>query len=679
MRLLDRPFLKSGFFPLSHCGLTFILLAFLSLAMGCTKEGDFWTLNRRNPNDSLADTNPEDDRLPFILTLPPSAEDPSKWRAELRCEGKRKMEAIGWLYTSDGSEPIDPSADALYSDNTGLGFHAVDIPDGFCNSGVKFRAFAENRFGVHLGEVLNYDAVVTEGQVTWTTPQTTLVTTSTVHAQCALSLDDCLTLSGVGVCWGSTSNPTLADASMSLTLASGSPYEASLTGWSPSETFHLRFYATTATGTTYSDNLQVTTLPPGPPTVWTQDATGVAITEATLHGEVVDDGGNSVSSRGFYVATSSNPTSADLVINAGSGTGAFSAPASGLTPSTTYYFRAFATNVTGVGLGVIKALTTAPAPTVPSVSTTSASSIGFDQAVVNGLVTSDGDEPVSLRGFYLSTNPDPGQGDVTLTAGSGTGTFNALASTLTEGTSYFYRAFATNTIGTGLGAVQSFNTAPAPTAPAVLTLSATSVGQGSAQLQGEVANDGGSTVTARGFYLSTDGDPDAGDPTYSAGAGTGAFSSEAGSLMAGTTYQFRAFATNAQGTTQGNLHTFTTLPIPSPDPIAPINGTTVGCCYFYLDWACVDGATAYEVQMSTTPDFSGNPVGMPEAPGGMLSVGTTMTATYNANCFSGSDSTPQLGTGSGGASGQTFYWRVRAILGDSPGPWSPTASFLYTF
>ena len=656
---------------------TLAMTLLLLTAVGCTKDGDFWNLGRRNPNDAGLNVNPEDDRLPLVRTLP-ALEGETTWRAELINEGRRKMETVGWIWSEDGSDPTLPHSPSTLSDNVELGIHVVPAPDEFCNSDVRYRAFATNKFGTALGEVLTYVANVESGSATWSAAEATGTTTASISASAILTLSECVTAQDIGICWSSTPNPSTANASLSLGSEPGLQ-EAVLTGFAPGETVEVRFYAITSLGTEYSPNLSATTLPPGPPSVTTGAASGILEQSATLEGTITDDGGSSITNRGFYLSTMSNPGPDDTTIASGTGSGSWNDDAVGLTGNTTYYFRAFATNAAGTGLGSIVAFTTDPSPTAPTVTTAGASGVGEQSALLNGSVTSDGGSPVSLRGFYLSTGSNPGSADIVLTAGSGNGDFNALASALQPETAYFFRAFATNAIGTGLGAVQSFATSPAPTAPAVLTLSATSIEQGAAQLQGEVVNDGGSPVTARGFYLSTDGSPDANDPTFSAGSGTGPFSTTAGNLTAGTTYQFRAFATNAQGTSTGNIQSFTTLPIPSPDPIAPINGTTVGCCYFYLDWACVDGATAYEVQMSSTPDFSGSPVGMPEAPGGMLSVGTTMTATYNANCFSGSDSTPQLGTGSGGASGTTFYWRVRAILGGSPGSWSPTASFQYIF
>ena len=70
----------------------------------------------------------------------------------------------------------------------------------------------------------------------------------------------------------------------------------------------------------------------------------------TVLGNVVSDGGNTVTERGFVYATTGSPTISDNKVVVGSGTGTFS----GNTPSLasgTYYFRAFATNSTGTVYG----------------------------------------------------------------------------------------------------------------------------------------------------------------------------------------------------------------------------------------------------------------------------------------------------------------------------------------
>jgi alpha-tubulin suppressor-like RCC1 family protein len=108
-------------------------------------------------------------------------------------------------------------------------------------------------------------------------------------------------------------------------------------------------------------------------------------------------------------------------------------------------------------------------PVPPTVANTTATEIGVASAQLSAVVLSDGGSPVTQRGFVIaptSQNPDPmiGGHQVTLiAAGSGTGTFGAVAGTLSPATPYTFRAYATNMDGaTGYSDVSAFTTATSP-------------------------------------------------------------------------------------------------------------------------------------------------------------------------------------------------------------------------
>jgi hypothetical protein len=101
---------------------------------------------------------------------------------------------------------------------------------------------------------------------------------------------------------------------------------------------------------------------------------------------------------------------------------------------------------------------------VPStVTTAAATAIGSTSAVLGGNVTATGSAAVTQRGVvYSATNTTPviGGTDVTQDAnGMGAGTFSETVAGLTAGTTYYVRAYATNSVGTSYGAVQTFSTA----------------------------------------------------------------------------------------------------------------------------------------------------------------------------------------------------------------------------
>ena len=89
----------------------------------------------------------------------------------------------------------------------------------------------------------------------------------------------------------------------------------------------------------------------GPPTVVTNNMQSIGSTSAVASGEVVSENGSTVTERGFCWSTSPNPDLSGNHITSGSGTGSFTGTLTGLTPSTTYYVRAYATNTDGTSYG----------------------------------------------------------------------------------------------------------------------------------------------------------------------------------------------------------------------------------------------------------------------------------------------------------------------------------------
>jgi len=88
-----------------------------------------------------------------------------------------------------------------------------------------------------------------------------------------------------------------------------------------------------------------------PPTVTTIVATNITLTTATSGGNVVSGGGAAITARGVCWSTSPNPTTANSHTNDGIGIGSFISNMTGLTPSTLYYVRAYATNSVGTAYG----------------------------------------------------------------------------------------------------------------------------------------------------------------------------------------------------------------------------------------------------------------------------------------------------------------------------------------
>lgn len=83
----------------------------------------------------------------------------------------------------------------------------------------------------------------------------------------------------------------------------------------------------------------------------TNPVTGITSTTAVGGGDVISDGGATITARGICWSTTANPTTSGNHTNEPGTTGSFSSTMTGLTPSTTYHVRAYATNITGTAYG----------------------------------------------------------------------------------------------------------------------------------------------------------------------------------------------------------------------------------------------------------------------------------------------------------------------------------------
>jgi uncharacterized repeat protein (TIGR01451 family) len=199
--------------------------------------------------------------------------------------------------------------------------------------------------------------------------------------------------------------------------------------------------------------------------------------------------------------------------------------------------------------------------TPPTVTTAAASNIASSSASGGGDVTANGGATVRARGVCWNTGGSPSIADSHTVENAASGPFTSNLTGLSASTTYYVRAYATNSAGTSYGSEESFTTAAAPagaTLPTVTTAAVTILNWYSAQAGGSVTADGGSAVTARGVCWNKTGSPNVVEGHTSDGVGVGDFTSSITGLVASTTYHLRAYVTNATGTGYGDEVVFTT-------------------------------------------------------------------------------------------------------------------------
>ena len=257
-----------------------------------------------------------------------------------------------------------------------------------------------------------------------------------------------------GVCWGTEPSPDIDGDHTDEGTGIGS-FSGTLEGLNPNTTYYVRAYAVSDHGLAYGNELIFTTMS-GIPVVTTAEVSDVTGNSALCGGTVTDGGGFEITARGVCWSTSHNPTLSDSHTTDGTGTGSFTSSITGLGTSTTYYVRAYATTAQATSYGEEMTFTTMSG--IPTVSTAEVTDITATTATCGGTIATDGGLAITARGVCWSTSHNPTLGDSHTTDGTGTGSFTSTITGLNASTTYYVRAYASNSLVTIYGGEQSFTT-----------------------------------------------------------------------------------------------------------------------------------------------------------------------------------------------------------------------------
>jgi len=202
------------------------------------------------------------------------------------------------------------------------------------------------------------------------------------------------------------------------------------------------------------------------------------------------------------------------------------------------------------------------APQAPTASTSAASAVTSTTATLSGSVTPNGND--THVWFEYSTSSSLAASTLTPQQDIGAGTTAAAVSAnlagLGGGTTYYFRVWASSSVGNSSGATLSFATAAAPQVPTLSAVTVTGLATSSVVLSASVTPNGSDTH----FWLTVATDSSMngvistaqGDST--AGSISSQFNSTITGLASNTAYYFQARATNSVGTSQGPVGIFTT-------------------------------------------------------------------------------------------------------------------------
>lgn len=484
---------------------------------------------------------------------------------------------------------IEYSTTAGFPNGTGTQVPSSNLSGGNFSSAVSgltpgtpyyYKAYATNSGGTAYGAEQNFATLA----LTPTLSATALTGFGNVCVNSTAGPNS-FTINGSAL---NTTNVTVGPlAGYSFATVAGGPYTASLSLTQPGGTYSQVVFVnfTPVAVQSYDGNIlvggggatsiNVAVTGSGintAPSVTTGAASAITSVSATAAGSVPAAGCSAISAYGIeYSTVNGFPDGSGTQVPASNLSGGnFSASLTGLAPSTTYYYKAWATNSGGTTWGAQQSFTTA----TPLLSVSALT--GFGNVCLN---TTAGPNSFTITGTQLTAaNVTIGPlAGYTFATTSG-GTYSASLSLTQPGGAYSQTIFVRFTpvavqsyngsipvAGGGAAATSAAVTgAGINTAPTVSTGAASAITFNSATAAGSIPATGCTAVTAYGIEYSTvNGFPNgSGTQVTASNLSGGNFSASLTGLAANTVYYYKAFATNGGGTSYGAQQTFTTLPVP---------------------------------------------------------------------------------------------------------------------
>ena len=179
-------------------------------------------------------------------------------------------------------------------------------------------------------------------------------------------------------------------------------------------------------------------------TIITESVTAITGSSAISGGEISSDGGFDISTQGICWDTIPNPTIGKSFLMDASGESEFTSELRGLSGGTTYYVRAYSTNVGGISYGNEEIFST---NVVPLMSTTEITEITGNSAKSGGNIIETFGTTITDRGICWSEELNPSISDQKISLGAGSDTFKATLTNLESNTTYHVRSYAVTSEG----------------------------------------------------------------------------------------------------------------------------------------------------------------------------------------------------------------------------------------
>jgi len=366
---------------------------------------------------------------------------------------------LGGNILSDGNSPViergvvfHTSTNPTTSNNTvpignGIGSFTSTIANLKGNTTYFVRAYAKTELGTEYGNEINFTTLPGSLPIVSTKPITSITNRTAASGGIILN-DGGSDIIAKGICWSNNPNPTILNSNFTTEGVGIDSFVSFITGLNPNSSYYARAYVTSGSGTSYGNELFFQTNTNAPSLNPTFSAFNISEigSHTVSFSALISSEINHISSRGFCWSFLPNPTILNSHVEVGKGVGSFAIKEAGfIGGGTKYYARPFAVNSYGVFYGEEKIFFTQF--DIPTIQLSSLKDFGLSAfAYIN--IADSGGKTVTQRGIVYSTTENPTTLNDKILSGTGIGEFSITVTGLTQKTTYYVRAFASNEVGT---------------------------------------------------------------------------------------------------------------------------------------------------------------------------------------------------------------------------------------
>lgn len=232
-----------------------------------------------------------------------------------------------------------------------IGQYTSEITGLTRNTTYYVRAYATNRAGVAYGNELQF---ITEGEpAAIATAAISNITATSASGGGNITDDGGAEITDRGIVWDTSENPTIEyNVGFTSNGEGTGSFTSELSNLDPDTEYFIRAYSISNLGINYGNQVNFKTYD-GTILVTTNDVNHITFTTAQCGGNIIFDGGSTITVKGVVWSTSEEPTIEENIgmTSDGMGSGSFTSNITGINPETNYYIRSYAINDFGVSYG----------------------------------------------------------------------------------------------------------------------------------------------------------------------------------------------------------------------------------------------------------------------------------------------------------------------------------------